>query len=326
MIREKLLTIFTPAYNRLHTIKRTYESICNQSSKDVNWLVIDDGSEDGLIDWVKSLGRMVSSKGVSFDWMGTPTGEISENHFIIETDTITIEYVYKPNGGLYTGYNVAFSVIKTELCVCIDSDDFLPDNAVEMIANTWNGFSEIERKQIGGIAGLDFNVVDKKPIGGVFNTNEKTACVLELKHKGDCKFVFRTELIRQFAPQIGFKGEKDFNPHYMQMQLLDDFPLIILNDNLCWVEYQYGADSMSQAIFKQYVRSPKSYAKYRLLEMELKHANGFLNKLRLNAHYVSACMFAKDKTWFKKSPQKLITLLSIPIALPLNIYIRYKAK
>ena len=28
------LTVFTPAYNRAHTLPRTYESLCRQSCKD----------------------------------------------------------------------------------------------------------------------------------------------------------------------------------------------------------------------------------------------------------------------------------------------------
>ena len=41
-MEKKTLTIFTPAYNRAHTIGRTYESLCRQTSKDFCWLVVDD--------------------------------------------------------------------------------------------------------------------------------------------------------------------------------------------------------------------------------------------------------------------------------------------
>lgn len=41
-----MLTVFTPAYNRAHTIGRTYESLCRQTCQDFEWLVIDDGSSD----------------------------------------------------------------------------------------------------------------------------------------------------------------------------------------------------------------------------------------------------------------------------------------
>ena len=41
-----LLTIFTPAYNRAHTLGRTYESLKKQHCKEFIWLIIDDGSSD----------------------------------------------------------------------------------------------------------------------------------------------------------------------------------------------------------------------------------------------------------------------------------------
>lgn len=41
-----ILTIFTPAYNRAHTLPRTYESLCRQSCKAFIWLIVDDGSTD----------------------------------------------------------------------------------------------------------------------------------------------------------------------------------------------------------------------------------------------------------------------------------------
>lgn len=66
----KLLTIFTPTYNRKHTIGRTYDSLLRQTSKDFNWLIIDDGSIDGTKEWVESLGHGVWMDGPVYDWMG----------------------------------------------------------------------------------------------------------------------------------------------------------------------------------------------------------------------------------------------------------------
>ena len=49
----KTLTIFTPTYNRAHTLVRTYQSLCHQTCKDFEWLIIDDGSIDNTSDIVK---------------------------------------------------------------------------------------------------------------------------------------------------------------------------------------------------------------------------------------------------------------------------------
>ena len=70
----KTLTIFTPAYNRAHTIGRTYESLCRQTCKDFEWLIVDDGSTDNTRQLVE-------------EW-------IAENK-------IPIRYIFQENQGMH---------------------------------------------------------------------------------------------------------------------------------------------------------------------------------------------------------------------------------
>lgn len=347
----KTLTVFTPTYNRAHTLGRVFESLLRQSIHDLEWLIIDDGSSDETKEMVKSWGNMKECDLQDVDWMGRiiDRGNTSLlekdkiNHFAIEVPfkdrhgKLIINYLYKTNGGLYTGYDAAYANINTELCVCIDSDDYMPDDAVEKIIALWRKYyptdvrcmdvSPVTSRTYCGIQGLDFNVVDGQPIGGKFpeELNEVFLHELHLKklHSGDTKQVMRTDLMRKVAPMIGFQGEKNFKPIYMLIQICDQYPLLVLNENLCWVEYQIGTDSMSQGIFKQYVNSPRGFAKLRLLEMTLKH-NTLKDKCRSAIHYVSSCLIIKDKEWFQKSPEKLLTLMCAPVGLVLYCYIRFK--
>lgn len=297
MNTTKTLTVFTPSYNRAHTLPRTYESLLRQTCKDFCWLVIDDGSTD-------------TTKELVAGW--------------ISDERIPIEYIHKQNGGLYTGYNVAYEHITTELCVCIDSDDFMPDDAVEKILRIW--LSRSQSKDYCGIVGLDYNVVDKKPIGGGFPAGVSEDSFLDIHYPGDTKQVMRTDLMKTVTPQIGFPGERDFNPFYMLMQILDKYPVIMANENFCWVEYQVGGDSMSQGIYKQYIRSPRSYAKARLKEMTLVHGNSTKRRMLVCAHYVSSCILSRDSAWLKKSPYKAMTLLMAPVGLALTLFIKWKTR
>lgn len=316
----KTLTIFTPTYNRKHTIVRTYESLCRQSNDDFDWLIIDDGSSDGTREWVESLGEKVENIGTRFDWMGRELEGKDANHFVVKTEKLPIEYVYKPNGGLYTGYNAAYATIQTELCVCIDSDDYMPDDAVEKILKCWH---ERGGEKYAGILGLDMNIATNQLIGGRFSENLNEVFFYNLNHSGDTKPVLRTALMRAVAPQVGFQGEKNFNPVYMMMQVCDNYPILLLNENLCNVEYQIGADSMSQGIWRQYVNSPMSFAKMRLLEMSLKH-NTLKNKMRVCVHYISSCLLSKDMDWLKKSPLKVMTFVLFPAGLALYLLVLWK--
>ena len=264
--------------------------------------------------------------------MGRPLYQADSNHFfVVSHSTITglplrIEYIYKPNGGLYTGYNTAYANIQTDLCVCIDSDDFMPDDAVERIIRLW---SEKGNERYCGILGLDFYIQTMTPIGGFFPDYLSEGNMLEIEsknlHSGDTKQVMRTDLMKKVSPMIGFEGEKNFNPFYMLMQVCDVYPFLIINDNLCIVEYQIGFDSMSQGIYRQYINSPKSYAKYRSKTMELTHIS-MKRKMVLAAHYVSSCIIAKDRDWLKNTPFPLLTILMSPFGVLLYFYILYKTR
>ena len=317
----KTLTVFTPTYNRKHTLSRTYEALCRQTLDDFDWLVIDDGSSDGTREWLEGLGEIVSNEGLRFDWMGRLLDGKDGNHIVVKTERFSIEYIYKPNGGLYTGYNVAYAIIHTELCVCIDSDDYMPDDAVDKIIQRW--MDRPKGKEYCGIVGLDFNVVDSKPIGGFFPDGLHECNEIESPHSGDTKEVMRTDLMKEVAPMEGFEGEKNFNPWYMMMQVLDRYPMLVINDNLCWVEYQIGKDSMSQGIWRQYINSPRSFAKHRRMSMMLKH-NTMVNRLRNCVHYVSSCVIAKDGQWLKNSPMKFWTLVLAPVGMMLAFLVYYK--
>lgn len=291
-----MLTVFTPTYNRAHTLVRTYESLCRQTCKNFKWLIIDDGSTDN-------------------------THEIVEQ-WIIKSD-FKIQYIFKENGGLHTGYNVAIKNISTELCVCIDSDDYMPDDAVEKIIKFW---SKNKSENVAGIMGLDFTL-DNKPIGGYFDRNIKQLKIIEMStkynHHGDVKIVHRTKLLKEVAPMPSFNNEKNFNPIYLFHKIDVHYPLLLLNDNLCYVEYQ--ADGMSMNIYKQYINSPRSFSELRKLIMSRPDAN-IRTKFRHAIHYISSQIMIKNINWLKESPQKAITLIALPFGILLYFFIKYKVK
>lgn len=291
------LTIFTPSYNRAHTLPRTYESLCCQTSKDFLWMVIDDGSTDNTKDLVEKWRK--------------------ENK-------IPIIYIFKENGGLFTGYNIAYDKADTELIVCIDSDDFMPENAVEIIVEHWRKFGS---DKFAGITGLDF-YLDGTPIGGYFPEDFTEGFLIDLFlkkiHSGDTKQVMRTALMKRFIPMEGFPGEKNFNPIYLLMQADNILPSLFINENLCFVEYQQG-DSMSAGIWNQYLNSPHSFAKMRRLEMTLRR-NSLKNLVRVAIHYNSSTIIGREKDWLNTSPRKFLTIITRPIGWLLSKYIRYKAK
>ena len=290
----KTLTVFTPTYNRAHTLARTYKSLCNQTCNDFEWLVIDDGSVDNTEELVK--GWIVEGR-------------------------ISIRYIKKENGGLHTGYTMAIANMETELNVCIDSDDFMPDNGVEIIVTTWK--NECRRKNLAGIIGLDY-LLDGTPNGGMF-ANEGIYHIYEIRgfHRGDDKKVCRTDLLKALKPMPVFEGEKNFNPIYYYIQVDAQYKFQVINKNLCFIDYQ--PDGMSAGIFRQFRDSPHSFAQLRRLYMSMNYEK-WTTHFRNSIHYVSSCIFGKEWDFLKTSPRPFTTLLAIPLGILLNIYICYKTR
>ena len=289
------LTVFTPAYNRAHTIRRTYESLCRQTCKDFEWLVIDDGSTDNTKELVEQ-------------WMAHDNG-------------FEIKYVWKENGGLHTGYNKAIELAETELCVCIDSDDYMPEDAVEKILICWK---ENGSENLAGIIGLDY-LLDNTPLGGMFPKEgifHAYDLFFKFKHRNDSKFVARTDLLKQIAPQPTFKGEKNFNPSYMYKQIDLKYKWIVVNENLCYVDYQ--PDGMANAIYRQYINSPNSFAAQRVNNLKTPAPVSFYIKQYI--HLCSSAILSGNYSWLQKAPKPWLAVLFSPLGWLLSLYIRYKAK
>lgn len=292
------LTVFTPAYNRADLLPRCYEAMRRQTNKEFIWMIIDDGSTDDTKDVVKRWQQ-------------------EENEF-------SILYYYKENGGLHTAYNEAIQHITTELCVCIDSDDFMPDNAVELILEFWgkNG-----SEKYAGIVGLDYDL-NGNPLGDPLPY--KTVNFIDLFvgkyniHDGDRTNVVRTELYKKYSPMKVFPGEKNFNPHYMHLQMSKEFDFLVLNENIRFVEYQAGG--MSNSMLKQYRNSPNSFAEMRKLYLSFPNTS-LKFKFRHSVHLVSSCMISGNMfRAVKESPCKGITFLAIPAGILLTYYIKEKTK
>lgn len=232
------LTVFTPAYNRAHTLPRTYRSLLGQICKDFIWLIVDDGSTDGTAALVKS-------------WMRQDNG-------------FEIQYIYKENGGMHTAHNTAYENIHTELNVCIDSDDCMGENAVALILEKWESVKE---RGYAGLIGLDADF-DGKVIGAGFPANLQETTLsgyYAAGGSGDKKLVYRTDVIKRYPPYPTFAGEKYVALAYKYTLIDQDYKLAVLNRVLCNVEYQ--ADGSSRNMLRQYLKNPKGFAFWRTVTM-----------------------------------------------------------
>ena len=289
------ITVFTPAYNRAHTLKRTYESLLKQECKDFKWLIVDDGSFDNTREFVR-------------EWQS------KENGF-------EIQYIYKENGGMHTAHNVAYENIDTELNVCIDSDDMLGEEAINKILEKWE---QVKDKGYAGIIGLDADFSGKIIGKGFPSELEETTLVGYYANggSGDKKIVYRTDIIKKYPPYPVFEGEKYVALGYKYRLIDQEYKLAVLNEVLCNVEYQ--ADGSSNSMLKQYVRNPKGFAFWRKVCMQYPESEKRVFKDCI--HYVSSSLISKNSHFIKEAPRKAKTILAIPGGIILTIYIKLKTR
>lgn len=291
---KKKLTVFTPTFNRKTLLPRLYQSLCQQTSKDFVWMIIDDGSTDGTRQLVEL-------------WQ--------------QENKVEIVFHYKKNGGMHTGHNLAYQKIDTELNVCIDSDDCMPDDAVEKILATWDGYED--KSSVAGIIGLDAdksgNVIGTKNPSEI-KIGNLTDLYKKYKATGDKKLVLRTDVVRKYPLYPEYDGEKLVPLGILYLLIGQDYNLIYSNDVYCIVEYQ--AEGSSGTILKQYKQSPRGFGYAR--RIQIKYAQNVQDSIKSYVHLISSAIFAKDISLLWKGVNPLKSVLLLPIGILLNLWIRSK--
>lgn len=122
-----VFTIFTPTYNRGQTLHRVYDSLCRQTYRDFEWLIVDDGSTDG-------------TRGLVERWA-------AKSPFLVR-------YVAQANRGKHVAFNRGVELARGELFVSLDSDDELTPHALERFKWHWDQIPLEARASFTGVTGL----------------------------------------------------------------------------------------------------------------------------------------------------------------------------
>lgn len=169
-----MITIFTPSYNRASFLPGLFDSLCRQTVKDFEWVIVDDGSADDTESVVKSL---------------------MDNNLT----SIPIRYFRKPNGGKHTAINYGVQQAQGELFLILDSDDSLPYDAVETILSQYERVRGM--KGLAGVCGLMAHH-DGSRIGSGFPQDEMLLSSVEIRYwyhvTGDLLEVWKTDVLREF--------------------------------------------------------------------------------------------------------------------------------
>ena len=108
-------TIITLVYNKATHIDKVFKSIKDQTFKNFEWIVVNDGSTDNSSELIKE--------------------------FIKENPDIRIKFLEQKNSGKHIGWNKAMEIADGKLIIPVDADDsFLPDS-LEFFYEKWNNLT-----------------------------------------------------------------------------------------------------------------------------------------------------------------------------------------
>lgn len=220
-----LITVFTPTYNRAHLLGRLYESLYTQRFTDFEWVIVDDGSTDGTASLVQ--------------------GFIAERR-------IDIKYLSQANGGKHRAINHGVGQARGELFFIVDSDDSLPADSLQSIANEWKKCDS----SMGGVAGLDATISGTVIGSGLPQAFiECSSMDIRFRHHvtGDLAEVFKTSVLREFPfPEI--EGEKFCPEALVWNRIAQKYKLRYFNKVIYIAEYQ--DDGLTDNIVRIRQQSP----------------------------------------------------------------------
>ncbi|MDE6311921.1 MAG: glycosyltransferase family 2 protein [Muribaculaceae bacterium] len=222
-----LVTIATPTYNRAHLLPRLYESLCIQSNKDFEWIIVDDGSTDSTPQVIQKF---------------------------IDDKKLNIRHYRTSNGGKHRAVNLAANEAKGDLFFIADSDDWLPENAIDEVVKAFIPIKD--QQSICGICGLD-QYADGSIVGSGLPYSQIDASPNEIREKwnvtGDLKEVFRTAVLKEFPfPEI--ENERFCPEVLLWNRIGKKYKLRYINKPIYSVEYQ--PDGITSGITLARMNSP----------------------------------------------------------------------
>ncbi|MGF1853493.1 glycosyltransferase family 2 protein [Vibrio satsumensis] len=289
---SKLITVFTPTYNRKQKLVDCYNSLKNQSDQQFVWQIIDDGSDDGTEELV-SQWQIISD--------------------------IDIEYYKVPNGGKCRAINKSLSLTTTPLWVCLDSDDVLTENAIDIIAQEYMSIKDDD--SICGIFSLRGQDGISSMQGVSIPRDLKQSTQRHIRYNlgipPEYAHVFKTNIARNFTyPSI--EGESYFPLSYVFDQIDEIYKYKVLHKSIMICEYR--KDGITKNKRKLIVKNPRGYTMYKKQLVGM--APTKKERYKAVATYITGCILSKSNP-FENNDFKILTLLLYPVGLA-DYLLRYR--
>lgn len=295
---NKKLTIFTPTYNRKHTISRIYKSILRQENRlfnDIEWLIVDDGSLDDT--------------------------ESLVNTWIKEQPPFTLNYIKQKNGGKHTAFNKAVQEAQGEFFFTVDSDDWLGENSIKDILIHFDAIHNNE--SLAGIIALKCFPTGKL-IGIPYPKENFISSIYDLSlqgYAGERSLVFKTKILLQYPFPI-IQGERFIGECVVYDKIDEKYKFFVSNRILTVCEYQ--EDGLTGNMFRIMMQNAIGYKIYYAQRIDL--AKSLRERIGYAIRYNAFNLLKEDSQYNYKGKYKMLVNLMLPLGLGTYFYYKLKKK
>ena len=288
-----LFTVFTPTYNRAYILPKLYNSLCEQTVKNFEWLIVDDGSTDET----EQLVRCWTS---------------NENGFMIY-------YHKKENGGKPRAINYGIASAQGRYFFMVDSDDYLLPDAMEKMTGWIEDIDDAAGYiGIGAARGYPDMSYLKGIAPAVNEAGYIDASNLERSKydlDADMCEAYRTDIFRQF-PMAEWPGEK-FAPEQIALNeiALAGYKLRWHSDIIYICDYL--EDGLTKGSRKLEKNNPMGYAM--MYNHMLKYGYSPIKKFRCAYQAIAMALYGRHPEYLLKMNSKLYTIFALPFGIVLSV-------
>jgi glycosyltransferase involved in cell wall biosynthesis len=215
-------TVFTPVYDRRDKIHRVWDSLLAQGCRDFEWVVVDDGSTDGVLEQLRDYQTKAD---------------------------FPVRPFRQANAGKHVAWNHGVAVARGELFVPADSDDAFLPQTLDRFRELWASIPPESRDDFSGINVLCQDPDTGEVVGTPFPESPMVSQNLDLAYlhrvRGEKWGCIRTSVLREVPfPSDGALHRSCVPESYLWFSLARRYRTLCVNEPLR-LYYRDAANSIT---------------------------------------------------------------------------------
>lgn len=274
-INSPTVTVLSMCYNKADTIMRCYESLRKQTCYDFEWIIVNDGSTDNILNLIPDF----------------------------KEDLFPIHFIDKANEGISPTWNRGVRQAKGKVIFRVDPDDWIYPEAIEKVVQYYP-LLEKDNQLCGLVFQSTFE--DGEGVGYHPFTEKITRCDFSTfrivyQAVGDRAEVCLTSVFKEF-PWPHYPDERFYPESVMWVNIANKYEALYINEPIYIREYGENCISANNSAVMR--KNPKGYMDGAVIQIQtiMKYPHTCRRALKcckIACNYFRYGMYSKDISYIK---------------------------